>query len=440
LINSQSLDWGDYDNDGDLDFLIAGQIDTAGLPCICLVCRNDSGIFTKVNVGVTPLRLACVRWIDYDGDGDLDFLYSGQVGVGYTYKTFLYENVNSVFIEHELIGSKGGNIDVGDFDNDGDPDFILSGRFGYDPYIGIFRNDSSAFTEIFTDFYPLPFAFVDFGDYDNDGDLDVVMSGENDAWQYMVKIYRNDSNVVFTDIQAALDSIYGYVIWGDYDNDGDPDLLVSGSLFYNNPVTKIYNNTGNGQFDPSGIVLPQISGKALFFDYDSDGDLDILIAGNEGVYPNTTTVLRILRNDDLVSFTDTDPQLYIQYGDIAIGDYDADGDPDFAISGPNELNGNEYTSRIYNNTPFTSVEKLNEPHEYSLYPNPAKSTVFIKPENVHNGRTDVFIYNVCGELMISNSFCGNAESCVNLNGLTPGIYTVILVDENRSHMFKILKE
>jgi len=440
LINSQSLDWGDYDNDGDLDLLIAGQLDTTGLPSICLVCRNDSGIFTKVEVGVTLLRYACVRWIDYDGDGDLDFLYSGQVGVGYTYKTFLYENVNSLFIEHELIGSKGGNIDVGDFDNDGDPDFILSGQTSYNPYIGIFRNDSSAFTEIFTGFYPLPNAFVDFGDYDNDGDLDVVISGRNDAMQYMVKIYRNDSNIIFTDIHANLDSISGYVTWGDYDNDGDLDLLVSGHLFYNNPVIKIYNNTGNGQFDPSGIVLPQIAGKALFFDYNSDGYLDILIAGNEGVYPNTTTVLRILKNNNLTSFSEIDPQLDEQYGDIAIGDYDGDGYPDFAISGPNELNGMEYTSRIYNNTPFTSVEKLKEPHEYSLYPNPAKSTVFIKPPTKHNGSTDVFLYNILGELMIRNSFCGNAGICINLDGLAAGFYTFILVDENKSHMFKILKE
>jgi hypothetical protein len=439
LLNSFSLDWGDYDNDGDLDLLLAGQLDSIGLPCLCLVCRNDSGLFNKLNIGVTPLRYACVRWIDYDSDGDLDFLYSGQVGVGYSYKTFLYENVNSLFIEHELIGSKGGKIDVGDFDNDSDPDFILSGDSGYDPYIGIFRNDSSSFIEIFTDFYPLH-ANADFGDYDNDDDLDIALSGEDDNYKYWCLVYRNDSNVLFTDIHADIDSICGSVTWGDYDNDGDLDLLASGIFIYNTPITKLYDNMGNDQFDSSGISLSQISGKSLFFDYDSDGDLDILIAGNKGMYPNTTTVLRILKNENLVSFIETDPQLYEQYGSIAVGDYDGDGDPDFAISGPDKLNGMEYTSRIYNNAPYTSTGIFIEPQEYSVYPNPVKSTVFIKPATKHHGRTDVFIYDVYGELIKTSSFFDNAESSINLDGVAAGFYIFILVDGNNSHMFKILKE
>lgn len=439
LINSQSLDWGDYDNDGDLDLLLAGQLYTAGLPAICIVCRNNSGIFIQDTIGVTPLQYASIRWIDYDADGDLDFLYSGRNSIGNIRKTFLYENVNAIFTEHELFGSKSGFIEVGDFDNDGDPDFILSGRSVNDPYIGIFRNDSSVFTEIYTGFYPLPYAKVAFGDYDNDSDLDVVLSGENDNYDYLCLVYRNDSNVVFTDIHADLDSIQGSVTWGDYDNDGDLDLLISGIYYYNTPGTKIFNNIGNDQFDSSGIVLPQITGKSLFFDYDNDGDLDILIAGNEGGDP-FTTVLLILKNENLVSFSETDPQLYVQYGDFAIGDYDWDGDPDFAISGPNQLNGGVYSTRIYNNAPFTLIEKRNELHEYSLYPNPAKSSIFIKPGTKHNCRMDVFIYNIHGELMKTSSFCDNAGTCVNIDGLIPGIYSAILVDENKSHMFKILKE
>ena len=338
LLNSQSLDWGDYDNDGDLDLLLAGQFDTAGIPRICLICRYDSGIFTKLTPGVTPLYYASTRWIDYDIDGDLDFLYSGRLDYNNNRKTFLYENVNAIFTEHELFDTKCGFIEVGDFDND--------------------------------------------------GDMDVAMSGANESYEYLCLVYRNDSNVIFTDVHADIDSIQGYVTWGDYDN---------------------------------------------------DGDLDILIAGNEGIYP-FTTVLRILRNENLVSFTEMDPQLYVQYGDIAIGDYDGDGDPDFAISGPNELNGDEYTSRIYNNAPFTSVEILKNPCEYSLYPNPVKSTVSIRPEKIHNWKTDVFIYSISGELMKNSSFYGDAECCVNLDGLIPGIYTVILVDENKSYTFKILKE
>ncbi len=68
------------------------------------------------------------------------------------------------------------------------------------------------------------------GDYDNDGDLDILLAGY--GWpgpSRTTRIYRNDGGGTFTDIGAALTAVSDCsVAWGDYDNDGDLDILLAG--------------------------------------------------------------------------------------------------------------------------------------------------------------------------------------------------------------------
>jgi hypothetical protein len=440
LTNSQTLDWGDYDNDGDLDLIIAGQLEE-GLACVAMIYRNDHGTFNKVDLPLSPLYYSFIRFIDYDSDGDLDFLYSGQLSYGSGPKTFICENSGGTFTEHDLNINKSGHIECGDYDNDGDCDFILTSNHGQGPYTCLFRNDASSFIQIATTFINLKFARAAFGDYDNDGDLDLVISGETDEIaDYKLLIYRNDQHDQFMDINAGLDKIYGYVSWGDYDHDGDSDILISGYHNYIEPITKIYNNQGNDQFIESDITLPQIAGKSLFFDYDNDNDQDILIVGNKGIYPNTTTVIRILRNDDYVTFSEIDPHIYSQFGDFAIGDYNGDGDADFAISGPDSLTGPHYTSRIYSNTLINSIGNLQFPAIYSIYPNPTESSFEIKVDEKSSYRTDVSIYSIDYKLIRSSVYYHETEITIDISTYSNGLYFIRLANDKTNSMFKIIKQ
>ena len=137
---------------------------------------------------------------------------------------------------------------------------------------------------------------VAWGDYDNDGDLDILLTGADTLTSRVSKIYRNDGGI-FTDIGASLiDLRNSSAAWGDYDNDGDLDILLTG---YTGPqvgvtfFSKIYRNDG-GTFTDTGISLTGVAnGSVAWGDYDNDGDLDILLTGSA----NGQYVSKIYRND-----------------------------------------------------------------------------------------------------------------------------------------------
>ena len=215
------------------------------------------------------------------------------------YATQLYRNDGGSFsaVAVGLPGSRSGTVAWGDYDNDGDPDILLVGGASSGALRArIYRNDGGTFSDIGAG---LPETNREssgaWGDYDNDGDLDILLAGwlggSSDA---ITRVYRNDGGGTFTDIDAGMTGMFrGSSAWGDYDNDGDLDILLTGSNM-SAFVTLIYRND-DGSFADSGIdSLPAGGyGSAVWGDYNGDGDLDILLSGYvdwstfaAGVYSN----------------------------------------------------------------------------------------------------------------------------------------------------------
>ncbi|MCK5459524.1 VCBS repeat-containing protein, partial [Candidatus Parcubacteria bacterium] len=65
-VSNSSVAWGDYDNDGDLDILLAG-VDNYGP--VSKIYRNDAGTFVDINANIINVSESSVDWGDYDNDG-----------------------------------------------------------------------------------------------------------------------------------------------------------------------------------------------------------------------------------------------------------------------------------------------------------------------------------------------------------------------------------
>jgi uncharacterized delta-60 repeat protein len=345
-VYASSVAWGDYDNDGDLDFLLTGCSSTR----VANIYRNDGGgAFAVIDAGLIPVRFSSVAWGDYDNDGDLDILLTGDTDVSRVTRVYR-NNGDGTFADTAagLTDLSYSSVAWGDYDNDGDLDILLAGSTGLSNVAKIYRNDGNgAFCEIATSLASVANPSAAWGDYDNDGDLDILLAGSSSAGP-VANIYRSDGNGVFTNIPAGLAGVTSSsVAWGDYDSDGRLDILLTGAdeSLPALRVAKVYHGDGGGVFTDIVANLTGVSASsAAWGDYDNDGDLDILLTGSPD---GTTGIADVYRNNGDGTFTDIAAGLTgVYYSSVAWGDYDNDGDLDILLTG---MTSSTLFARIYRN-------------------------------------------------------------------------------------------
>jgi len=286
---SHSAEWMDLDNDNDLDVIITGSITSNPLEAKTIIYENLGGKFTESDQpDLIQSTGGSVDWSDFDRDGMNDLLITGEPGG--TAETFnrIFKNsgpdINGDWLLKPYAAFEGiwsGESMWVDFDKDGDPD-IFSCGFGADPS-KLYQNKDGIFTSVLTNLPSVGNAACDWADYDNDGDKDLALCGRSGT-NYYTKILRNDGLIgkayTFTDIGASLVQVCsGDIAWGDFDNDGDPDLVYTGNTGTLTSVTKLYENV-KGVFTEKSTPFRDIGRSTLAWgDYDGDKDLDLIIAG-----------------------------------------------------------------------------------------------------------------------------------------------------------------
>jgi len=173
-----------------------------------------------------------------------------------------------------------------DYDNDGFPDLFVPALVGGNN--ALYHNNGDGTFTLVTD-SPLTSEgglshSATWGDYDNDGFPDLfVANGNYDGGQHRNFFYHNTTNGTFTKITAGPvatgDGDSTSAAWADVDNDGDLDLLV---MNHSGQNEFFYLNNGDGTF--TKITLGNLvnsggdSNGAVFTDYDRDGFLDLFVA------------------------------------------------------------------------------------------------------------------------------------------------------------------
>ena len=207
-----------------------------------------------------------------------------------------------------------------DFDNDGYLDILmLRGAWEMPRRISLLRNVGGVFEDVTLAAglgEPIASQAAGWADYDNDGYVDLYIAGEFDAQKpdrrNLGRLYHNRRDGTFEDVSAAAGVTNGRfgkgVAWGDYDDDGLPDLYVS-NLGGGN---RLYHNQGDGTFVDVAPVLrvtqPENAFACWFWDYDNDGRLDLW------VNPNQATLSEVISDQLDRATTGETPRLYRNAG------------------------------------------------------------------------------------------------------------------------------
>jgi hypothetical protein len=347
--------FADTDGDGDQDMILGNlndapfYIENIGTVTSPTFMQGDD-IFS----GISSLDAEMGVCADLDNDGDLDFISGGYTGLNYfenigTVTTPSFQMVNNFFTGLNV--GQNPVPDLADVDDDNDLDMVVG--LSEDGVVKIYINSGTVTVSQFSENNVINigdvglYAYPNFCDLDADNDQDIVVGRDLHGFVY----YQNNGNpqIGLWEVNASVFTGIGdETYWNspgltDINGDGTIDLIfgtAAGPLHYyeNNgtPTTPSWqeNTTLFG-----GIIDMGGASNPFFYDFDNDGDFDLVSGsqlGNIKYYQNVGTSYAPAWEEDNSYFESIDHSIYSA---ITLGDVNNDGLPD-AIVG--DLSGNFY--------------------------------------------------------------------------------------------------
>ena len=326
--------WGDADGDGDFDLAVANTSGGAN----GLYLNDGAGGFAGGNAFGNKNTFAVV-WADFDGDGDADL----AIGNGSNGQNYLEtNNGDGTFTEQAEFGLRSTvAMAWADFDLDGDLDLAVgNGILGSAQQNSLYVNNGDGTFTARDEFGALRTDSVAWGDFDNDGDPDLAVGNGGFSLDEQNALYVNNGDGTFTGRDEFGTGDTAALAWADADNDGDLDLAV---MNWNDGQSMLYVNNGDGSFTGGPAFGVGDPNTGAWGDFDNDGDLDL--AQGNGDFTSAAQNLLWL-NDGAGGFT-AESQFGLGSTD-AVAWADADGDGDLDLAAGNEHTPN--TNLYYENT------------------------------------------------------------------------------------------
>jgi hypothetical protein len=272
---------------------------------------------------------------DFNGDGLADIVipdenYSLVYLQGYGDGSFRAANDYYAPIFDDY-GANSEAIASGDFNGDGYPDVVV-GNDGYNQY-----GDSTIGMTVFLsrpDGTLAPgvnygtggnFVGVAVADFDGDKILDIAAVDDTNN---LVQIFhgKGDGTFTLTSSYSTGGSDSWFVVTGDFNRDGHPDLAVAN---WSSQNLSVMLNDGKGAFLPSVIYPVNANVDSIAAaDLNGDGIVDLIAIDS---YPGAVSVL-LGNSDGTFQAANTSSWGYNYLGNLAVGDLDGDGIPDLAVT------------------------------------------------------------------------------------------------------------
>ena len=300
--------WADIDNDGNLDLIVP----TRGTkPLIYLNKISRFTALSPARSGIVNPAGASTDWRgfafgDYDNDGDLDLFIAATSGVSSTGQSNLLFQCDRpghfVYVSDPSLAAQR-KATAGfwfDYDRDGTLELFVKNYFADNSSDGNFLyryNGGTSFTDIAVQAgLDCPTIFSNqcghgdncsFQDIDNDGDMDVIFCHDRP------QLWTSDGVVYIQQPESVIPSTPKErkgVAWGDYNNDGFPDLFIARGAAESNRTwgTKLYHNN-QGVFSAIdevasavGVYTAACTFVGVWGDYDNDGNLDLFVTVSAG--------------------------------------------------------------------------------------------------------------------------------------------------------------
>ncbi|WP_430413210.1 FG-GAP-like repeat-containing protein [Kordia sp.] len=467
--------WVDFDNDGDNDLYISGDIDGSRL------YRNDTTALVDITVtaGLPPAAMDNfgASWGDYNNDGNLDVFLCNR-GLTTPQQNYLYKNNGDGTFTNV---SNAAGISTGshlsfcsaffDYNNDGWQDIYMANDKVNTTNILYKNNGDGTFTDVSVESgtnLAIDAMSVTIADYNKDTWFDIYVTNGTEGNYFL----RNNGDGTFTNIASGTGTMFNSIAWGsvflDAENDGDLDLYVSGSFDSSNPIflpAAFYTNNGNNTFSTetsSGFVNDaRQSYSNAIGDTDNDGFPEIVVSnsGDENIFlwknetTSTNNWLKVNLEGVVSNKQGIGATIEVKAGGVSQYRYTVCGEGYLGQNSGSEffgLVGNttiEYVKItwlggaqdiLYNVTPNQtlnilegssplSIDEYKSTNSLQVYPNPTKGIIWVK--STVNDDFTYKIFDAKGALLKYGKI--DLHKSIDISSLSSGYYILKIIGKKR---------